>query len=209
MPKNGDVARPRNQAARREQLVAAATRAVRRHGLHQVRVADIADEAGVARGSVHYYFRDLDELLRSVYQQAGERFYTARMTAAAALPDARDKLVESIEHGLPDGPDDELAVVLYEFSMVRDDPVFSALSQSLYDRQVAMYAAILEVGASQGHFTMAAPVLDVAANLVALEDAYGLHIVSRNASLPRERTLDLLLSYARIATRCEDLRRSG
>lgn len=196
------MARPRNQTARRDQLVAAATRAVHAHGLSQVRVADIADEAGVARGSVHYYFRDLDELLQRVYQQAGDRFFTDRMNAAAALPDARHKLVESIMHGLPDGPDDELAVVLYEFGNCRTHPVFTALSQSLWDRQVAMYAAILEVGVGQGHFTLTGPVLDLAANLVALEDAYGLHIISRNASVPHERALELLMTYARSATGC-------
>lgn len=200
------MARPRDQTARRAQMVHAATDAVRRRGLPRLRVADIADAAGVARGSVHYYFRDLTDLLQQVYKAAGDRFFTERVTEAATLADARDKLVVSARHGLPDGPDDELAVVLYEFaSAARGEPVYAALAQSLYDRQVAMYAGIFEVGAAQGHFTLGEPVLDVAANMVALEDAYGLHIVARNASLPPDRALDLLLGYARAVTGCPDL----
>jgi hypothetical protein len=97
-------------------------------------------------------------------------------------------------------------VVLYEFaSAARGEPLYAALAQSLYDRQVAMYAGIFEVGRAQGHFALTEPLLDTAANMVALEDAYGLHIVERNPSLPPERALDLLLSFARAATGCADL----
>ncbi|MFE4398936.1 MULTISPECIES: TetR/AcrR family transcriptional regulator [Streptomycetaceae] len=201
------MARAKNQAARREQLVLAATEAVGRHGLAQLRVADIADAAGVARGSVSYYFSDIGELLQQVYQRAADRFFTSRSAVAAALPDARDKLVACARLGLPDGPDDELALVLYEFSSAtHDNPVYSALAQSLFDRQVALYASILEIGRAQGHFEPTGPALDLAANLVVLEDGYGLHIVSRNASLTPERSLELLLGYARTATGCPDLR---
>jgi len=201
------MARPKNQAARREQLVVAATEAVGRHGLAQLRVADIADAAGVARGSVSYYFSDLGELLQQVYQRAADRFFTSRSAVAAELPDARDKLVACARLGLPEGPDDELALVLYEFSSAtHDNPVYSTLAQSLFDRQVTLYASILEIGRAQGHFELTMPALDIAANLVILEDGYGLHIVSRNASLPPERSLELLLGYARMATGCPDLR---
>jgi AcrR family transcriptional regulator len=187
-------------------MVHAATEAIGRRGLPQLRVADIADAAGVARGSVHYYFRDLTDLLQQVYKAAGDRFFAERVTAAAEIEDARDKLVASARRGLPDGPEDELAVVLYEFaSAARGEPVYAALAQSLYDRQVAMYAGIFEVGRAQGHFALAEPLLDTAANMVALEDAYGLHIVARNPSLPPERALDLLLSFARAATGCAGL----
>ncbi|MFJ8471199.1 TetR/AcrR family transcriptional regulator [Kitasatospora sp. NPDC094011] len=201
------MARAKNQTARREQLVLAATEAVGRHGLAQLRVADIADAAGVARGSVTYYFSDLGELLQQVYRRAADRFFTDRSAVAARLPDARDKLVACARLGLPDGPEDELALVLYEFSSAtHGDPVYSTLAQSLYDRQVALYAGILEIGRAQGHFELTAPALDLAANLVVLEDGYGLHIISRNSSLTTGRSLDLLLGYARSATGCPDLR---
>ncbi|MFI6983519.1 TetR/AcrR family transcriptional regulator [Embleya sp. NPDC050154] len=201
------MARPRNQTARREQLVHAATAAVGRHGLAQLRVADIAEVAGVARGSVSYYFSDLGDLLRQVYQQAADRFYTSRTDTASRLPDARDKLVACARRGLPAGPEDELAVVLYEFSAAaRDESEYATLAQSLYDRQVAMYGSILEIGQAQGHFRFTEPIRDVAANLVTLEDGYGLHIVSRNSSLPPERALALILAHARQATDCPDLR---
>ncbi|MFF2503011.1 TetR/AcrR family transcriptional regulator [Streptomyces sp. NPDC058067] len=200
------MARPKNQTARRAQLVAAATRAVSAHGPARVRVADIADAAGVARGSVHYYFQDLSELLRQVYKEAVDRFFTRRMARVSVLSDARDKLVASARCGLPSGPDDELVRALYRFgSDLPDDPVYQALIQGLTDRQVAVYAGILEVGVAQGHFHPAEPVLDIATNLVGLEDAFGMYIIASSPSVTTERALELILGYARTATGCAEL----
>lgn len=71
--------------------------------------------------------------------------------------------------------------------------------------KVALYFGILELGQRLGHFTLDAPAFDIAQNLVALEDSYGMHIVSGNRSLPAERCTQLLLSYAQNATRCDTL----
>lgn len=200
------MARPRNQTARRAQLLAAARQAVSVHGPARVRVADIADAAGVARGSVHYYFRDLDQLLEQVYKDAVDRFFTQRLDAVTGLRDARDKLVACARRGLPTGADDELARLLYWFGPeTTDNAVFAAHCQGLFDRQVAVYSGLLEVGEAQDHFVLAEPAVDVAANLVTLEDGYGLHIVTGNHSVTPERALSLVLGYARSATGCADL----
>jgi len=44
-------------------------------------------------------------------------------------------------------------------------------------------------------------------NLVALEDAYGLHVIDGNRSLPLERCAALIEGYARVATGCESIGR--
>ncbi|MFD3418850.1 TetR/AcrR family transcriptional regulator [Streptomyces decoyicus] len=200
------MARPKNQTARREQLIRAASRAISANGLAQLRISGIADIAGITRGAVHYYFSDLTELLVQVHNRSLERFFTSRKKAAESFPDARDKLVELIRRGIPDGADDELAVVLCEFNTsIRDNPLFATLTRSRFDRQVTLYAAALEIGVTQGHFRLPEPADDVACNLVSLEDSYLLHIVSRNASLSRQRAFELLLGYARSATNCPDL----
>lgn len=46
---------------------------------------------------------------------------------------------------------------------------------------------------------------DLARNLVALEDGYGLHIVSRNAGLTRAEAQRLIRVHARAVTGCADL----
>lgn len=200
------MARQVQRSVRREQLVAAAARAIGNRGLAGLRVADVAEQAGVVRGSVHYYFPDLSDLLHEVYQQSVERFCTARMQRATELDDAREKLVTTARAGIPWSADDELVNVLYEFTTaVREDPTYAVIHEALFDRQVTMYAAILEVGKAQGHFRPTAPPLDIGANLVSLENGYGLHILGGPNVMAPQRAFELILSYARDATGCSDL----
>jgi len=52
---------------------------------------------------------------------------------------------------------------------------------------------------------LSGPVVDLAQNLVALEDAYELHIISGNRSAAPERARALILGYARTVTGCAEL----
>lgn len=198
------MARPKNQEARRSQLKLAAGRAIAARGLAGVRVQDVAREAGMAPASVLYYYPDLDSLLRDAFLHALHRFHDRRREHADAIDDARRRLVETIRAGFPTGPDDVEVVVLYEsVPFAREDPALAALVRTLTARQVAMYEAILEAGRAQGHFELADAARPIAQNLVALEDAYGLYIVGGAEQLPVEEAIGLVLSFARMATRCD------
>lgn len=197
------MARPRNQAARRSQLIGSATDVIRDRGVASLRIRDVAEAAGVSTGTVHYYFDDLDRLLLEIHTRASDRFFQCRLDATSGLDDARDKLSAMIDAGLPTSRDDASVVALYEIDLYkRGDPTHAILGRGLFDRQVALYHGIIELGRSQGHFRLQEPVLDIAQNLVALEDAYGMHIISGNQSLPVERCRELVRSYARAATNC-------
>jgi len=74
------------------------------------------------------------------------------------------------------------------------------LLTSLYDRQVLLYQSILDQGEIQGIFTLLAPSLTIAHNLVALEDAYGYRIMADHPTIDYERACELILDYARIST---------
>ena len=78
--------------------------------------------------------------------------------------------------------------------------MFAVLLTSLYDRQVAMYQVILEAGAAQGVFVLAADALTIARTLVALEDAYGYRIMAGHPMLDRDACADMILDYARLVT---------
>jgi TetR/AcrR family fatty acid metabolism transcriptional regulator len=52
---------------KRRQILDAAVRVFARQGFHATRVADIADEAGVAYGLVYHYFRSKDEVLNELF----------------------------------------------------------------------------------------------------------------------------------------------
>lgn len=200
------VARPSKHSGRKAQLVQTALQAIHERGIHGLRIRDVADVAGVSTATVHYYFDDLDGLWTEVHALAVERFFTERLAAIALHDDAREKMSVMIRGGVPRLADDPTTVALYQLGNARrTDPVRAMLGTRLFDRQAMLYLGILELGVSQKHFTLAAPKIDIAQNLVGLEDAYCMHIIESNASLPFERCIDLMFSYARLATGCSDL----
>ncbi|GAB2644281.1 TetR/AcrR family transcriptional regulator [Gordonia jinhuaensis] len=200
------MARRKDQAAARESIVAATLVAIRDRGIASLRISDIASIAGVSTGTVHYYFDSFENLLMEVHRLASARFFSERLTMVGGLTDARDRLSAMIATGLPQTSDDALVTALYRLDAhmgFRGD--HSILITALYDKQVSLYMGIIDVGVAQGHFVLTAPSMDIAANLVTLEDGYGLHIISANGSLSYRRAVELITSYARSATGCAEL----
>ncbi|WP_405480212.1 TetR/AcrR family transcriptional regulator [Streptomyces sp. NBC_00009] len=198
--------RPKNQTARREALVDAAGRAIAERGLEGLRIKDIAAEAGMSAGSVLYYYPEMGELVLEVHRGAVERYLTARQGAVDGATGAAARLRALVGSGLPGGSGDAVHGLLFELHRRADrSSGHATLMASLFAREVALYATVLEVGAAVGEFTLTEPVADLARNLVALEDGYGLHIVSRNAELTPDVARRLLLGYARTVTGCPEL----
>ena len=200
------VGRPSKRSARKAQLVQVALEMIQERGFDGLRIRDLAEVAGVSTATIHYYFDDLDGLLAEIHDLVVGRYICERRAAIVGLDDAREQLVATIRGGVPDSADDAVTVAAYQVGVTRrTNPLQVLLRSSYNDQQVMIYVGILALGVGQGHFTIAVPVLDLAQNLVALEDAYALHMISRTASLPLDRCLDLMFSYARSATGCPGL----
>lgn len=183
--------------------MAAAGRAIVERGVVGLRVRDVADEAGLSPGLVSYYFKNLEDLLLDVHQDAVHRFYWSRMRAVEDIADPRDRLVRLATQGVPSSADDLVCRVLYEVHLhAARSKAHAAMMTALWDREVSLYTATLQYGHDVGTFRLRAPVADVAANAVALEDAYGLHIVGRNSSVPPDRARLLVLRYLEVETGC-------
>ncbi len=59
-----------NQSAKRDWIVAAAVEVLIRSGVHGCTVRAIADQAGVSKGVVHYYYEDVDEIVDAAMLRA-------------------------------------------------------------------------------------------------------------------------------------------
>jgi Uncharacterized protein conserved in bacteria len=177
-----NMARPSRQTERKADLVSAALKAVSQRGLRSLSLADVAHEAGLTRGAILYYYEDLEALLIEAHRAGIERFCDHRDALVAEIEAPRSQLSVAIAAGLPSGPDDALMRLLYEFDVLAGTSrLHDELVQQMYQRQKATYTGILSHGIRLGEFT---PTMDadlIAMNLVALEDAYGLHIVAGNS----------------------------
>lgn len=196
------------RSQRKAQIVDSALEVIQERGIDDLRILDVAEAAGVSTGTIHYYFDDLDGLMGAIHLTAVNRFISERQSAIATLDDARDQMTAMIRGGVTLSPDDAVTVAAYQVGVTRrTNPSQVQLRSSYNDQQVTLYVGILARGVGQGHFSLAAPAPDIAQNLVALEDAYDLHIISRTAALPPDRCLDLMFGYARSATGCAELGR--
>jgi TetR/AcrR family fatty acid metabolism transcriptional regulator len=80
-------------ADKRRLILDAAVRVFARQGFHTCRVADIADEAGVAYGLVYHYFSSKEEILDTLFLERWGLMLDAIADADRRERTARDKLM--------------------------------------------------------------------------------------------------------------------
>lgn len=195
------MARKKDQATRRRQLVQATIDLIADHGIEALTLAAIADRVGISHRLVAYYYAQLDSLVLEAHQVAAERYYWERLRALDESATPEQRLVQLIRSGLPGQRDRRLSQVLNELSVSASrSEVHSRLMTELFDREVSLYVSVLGDGAADGSFRLSEPSLTVARNLVALEDAYGFHLLAKTSSVTAASAFDALVGYARTAT---------
>lgn len=192
--------RPRNQTARRAQLVQAAAQAVLERGVTNARLRDIADQAGLTPASVLYYYPDINDLLVAVFEQGIETYVLRRREAAEAAPTAWAGLAACVASGIPfPGDAETTSRLLYELLPVAfRSETAGARQRAFVAQQTELYQRVLEEGADNGEFRLVAPADFIARSLVALEDGYGIDVLSGAATA--ERVEERLLCHARLMT---------
>ena len=77
---------------KRRVILDAAVKVFAREGFYGCRVADIADEAGVAYGLVYHYFRSKDEILDTLFLERWDLMLEEIARVDAEPAPAREKL---------------------------------------------------------------------------------------------------------------------
>jgi AcrR family transcriptional regulator len=192
--------RPRNQTARRAQLVEAATQTVLERGVTNARLRDIAAQAGLTPASVLYYYPDINDLLVAVFEQGTETYVLRRREAVEACGTAWARLAACVASGIPfPGDAETTSRLLYELLPVAFRVEAAAARNTAFlAQQTGLYRQVLEEGAACGEFRLAAPADFLARSFVALEDGYGIDVLSGAATA--EEVERRLLRHARLMT---------
>ena len=192
------MARPKEQTKRRDQLVAAASSAVLLHGSNGLRLADIAEEAGLTSASVLYYYPDVRELYTAVFAQGSNEYCAHREERVAQEATPEGKLTACIRSGIPwPGEAEEASRVLYELTpIVLRNEAAAAENAALIARQSALYEQVLAECEASGRYRLLMPADALARSFVALEDGYGVNVLTGDISPEQEERW--LLDYARI-----------
>src|SRR5205823_5087438 len=97
------------QEFRIQSIQDAAMRVIARKGMAAATMQDIAEEAGVAKGTIYLYFRDRDELVEKTFESAitglGKRIDEAWASLALFIIEGSNALV--IERVMEDAPPPE------------------------------------------------------------------------------------------------------
>ena len=198
------MARPRNQAARRDQLIAAAGRVLLKRGSSAARLSDIAGEAGVTSAAVLYYYRDVDDLFTEVFEQGVAEYVGRRQARVAIESDPTMKLRACIHSGVPwPGISEAASRVLVELQPVflRNESA-ARQQQAFVSNQIGLYQSILQEGAEADIFNLLEPAKFLARNLVALEDGFVVDVLLGQMTADEEH--DILVRYAKRMVQAKD-----
>src|SRR5215468_6404149 len=77
---------------KRDRILSAAMKVFAMKGFFGAKVSDIAEDAGVADGTIYLYFKSKDDLLISLFEAQMERVNTELERAMEGASDAPDKL---------------------------------------------------------------------------------------------------------------------
>ena len=200
------VAIPPNLSAndaldRREHLMAAAARVLVRDGSAGMRVRDVALEAGVSTGIVHYYFGSKDEMLVDALRWAigkpAERFAAVRrdgdyMRVLATL------LEVSLPH--PGVLFDEYVLWLELWTAATHDEALRPVCENLAAEYRDELVKLVQEGTAAGAFHPVAAPGEVAERISAMVDGLCFRSVVGYSWTPLERVRTMLRAFA-----CEQL----
>jgi AcrR family transcriptional regulator len=143
-----------HQSDRKSELVAIAYRLIAQNGLEGFRIRQVAAEAGIDNGTLHYHFPSKEALIHGVVDYLMEDLQNSRAVGSGADPSALDELhmeFEDIRLRLHRTP--EQFIVLGDLA-VRSwrDPVIAKMFKKLDDGWHVHLVALLERGVRQGLF---------------------------------------------------------
>lgn len=190
------------RARRKGELTDIAARMIATKGDEGVRIADIAEAAGVSKGSVFYYFPDREELMLETYRRAVDEFHERRLETLGEIANPVERLATAVMMWVPDTDDDPGWRVMLELCVkaLRSTP-HRVLIKHLYDRSEALYTAIIEEGERSGELTLRSPARTIARTLCGLEDISGIYL-SVGCFFDPGNMINAIADYFELATGC-------
>jgi TetR/AcrR family fatty acid metabolism transcriptional regulator len=139
-------------ADKREAILRAATKVFAGNGYFNSKVADIAQAAGVADGTVYLYFKSKEEILHSIFDRGMEEAISTGREQILELKDPRDKLRRIAHLHLERlGEDRDLAVV-FQVELRGSTKFMEEFSGGGFADYLAVIRSIFEEGQQTGVF---------------------------------------------------------
>jgi AcrR family transcriptional regulator len=170
-----------------DDILRAACRVVVTQGAHALRIGSVAQEAGVSRTLVHYYFSTRQELLRATFAFAEDRRAEALDAELASLPTGLERARRALRRTLDPELEETPALWNEVWSSARDDEELRPLVQARYRAWAQRIVELLEEGKRDGSIPAsldpAAAGWRLAATADGLDSIRYLDVLDREAAL--------------------------
>ena len=176
-----------NTVDKRELILNAAQNCLRENGLRGLNIREVAKEAGVSLGSVHYYFASKEEILVEIFRQFVQRVSEATLSGT---PDSDPRQVIT---NLLDGYFEELSKdpttcqgFIDLWNHVHQNEDLRQLMEKYYRRSTEFLTDLIKEGKRQGLFQVDSPSA-VAGQIIAIIDGIKvqLHLFGPETDLPK------------------------
>jgi AcrR family transcriptional regulator len=179
---------PRAQA-----LLRSAYRVITRQGSHRLSLQDVADEAGVSKGMVLYYFKSKENLFLTTMRYALERT-EARIRERIAGVDDPHQVIAALIDAIFIGPAQNRDFYLLYLDLIEHAarvPSFSRLSGMAFEIINGLYEEVIRDGVAKGGFAVEDPAASAAAMRALIEGTFlsWLQQADWRASHPRFKAL--------------------
>jgi AcrR family transcriptional regulator len=181
---------PPRSASRVDDILRAACRVVVTQGAHALRIGTVAQEAGVSRTLVHYYFSTRQELLRATFAFAEDRRAEALDAELGALSTGLERVRRALRRTLDPELEETPALWNEVWSSARDDEELRPVVQARYRAWAERIVELLEEGQRDG--SVPASVEPTAAGWRLAATADGLDSIRYLDVLDREAALVVL-----------------
>ena len=133
-------------------ILEAACRVIVREGSHGLRMAGVAQEAGVSKALVHYYFSTRQELMHSAFAFSVKRWHAAVEAELVGARTGREKAERILLAGVePDLPFSEQKVLWNEvWSSLRSDETLRPLVEESYRSSIDRMVDLIDEGRTDG-----------------------------------------------------------
>jgi len=159
-----------NAGEKRERILRAAETCLKERGLGALNIRDVAREAGVSLGSVHYYFAGKDQILMEVFQGFVRRVSRATVARVPGA-DPRQVIADFLEGFFTELEREPYTSQLFLdlWQHVNRHEESRRLMESYYRSALDFLTRLIRDGKRQGVFQVDTPAL-AAAQIIALID---------------------------------------
>ena len=181
----------------RSKTILDAARAVfARKGFAAALVDDIADEAGIAKGTVYLYFPSKKDIYLAALVEEFERFHEQTVEAVNATTGAREKLRAFAQVGVNkcSSHGDFLRIYLSEFGNQIDPSRKPKELAAIHQKRISHLTSIIEEGIVAGEIKRVPPSVAAATVFDLLKGMWHRQLLGQSGLSPK-RELDFVLDF--------------